>query len=61
MANLTSRELTALQEQLNAENILISKYKDMANNCTDKELATTFEDIALKHQSHYNMLFQFLN
>ncbi len=61
MANLTSKELSALEDQLNAELVLIAKYKSMANQCQDPKLSSTFDDVALKHQAHYNTLFQFLN
>lgn len=61
MANLTSKELTALEEQLNAEAVLVAKYKAMANDSQDPQLSSTLESIASRHQAHYNTLFQFLN
>lgn len=61
MSNLTNIELTALEEQLKSESVLVAKYNSMANECNDLELKNIFQDIALKHQAHYNQLFQFLN
>lgn len=61
MANLTSKELTALEEQLKAESVLVAKYKAMANDTNDMQLSTKLNEIASKHQTHYDTLFQFLN
>lgn len=61
MANLTSKELTALEEQLKAESVLVAKYKAMANDTGDSQLSAKLNEIANKHQTHYNTLFQFLN
>lgn len=61
MPDLTSKELTGLEEQLKHEGVLVAKYKQMANECTDPILANTLQDISNKHQGHYNTLFQFLN
>jgi len=60
MANLTSKELTALEDQLTQEDILVKKYRDMAANCTDAKLKSSMENIANRHQSHYNRLAGFL-
>ena len=57
---LTSKELTALEEQLSVEKVLIKKYRTIANNCTDKTLKSKCEEIATKHQNHYNKLLSYL-
>ena len=38
MANLTSKELTALEDQINSEQTLVKKYQAMASLCTDTKL-----------------------
>ena len=61
MANLSSKELTAIEDQLNLEETLIKKYKASAQQCTDPTIKTQMENIAQKHQDHYNRLITFLN
>ncbi len=60
MANLTSKELTALEDQLGYEQVLIKKYRTMSNQCNDTALKTRLEGIASKHQQHYDKLAGFL-
>ena len=45
MANLTSKELTGLDDQLGHEQILVKKYMAMACGCSDLALKTKFEQI----------------
>lgn len=60
MANLTSKELSALEDQLGFEDTLYKKYKAMSVMATDQKLKNEFESIAQKHQQHYNSLVSFL-
>lgn len=60
MANLTSKELTGLEEQLNAESILIKKNQTYAELSSDPQIKSKCEQIAAKHQMHYNTLLQHL-
>ena len=61
MANLTSKELTALEDQLGMEQLLIAKYKSVAGMTTDPKIKTKCEQIAAKHQEHYKRLLNHLN
>ena len=61
MANLTSKELTSLQEQLGSEQVLIKKFKAYANACSDQELKAKCEEVAAKHEEHYCRLLNQLN
>ena len=56
MANLTAKELTALEDVLGVEANLVKKYKMYAQNTQDIQLKNKCEEIALKHQNHYNTL-----
>ncbi len=56
MPNLSAKELTGLGEQLGLEQMLVAKYKAMASQATDKSLEQKFNDIASKHQCHYDSL-----
>lgn len=60
MANLTSKELTALEDQIGMEATLVKKYEAMACLCQDPAIAKDMNDFAAKHRAHYNTLTQFL-
>ncbi len=59
--NLTEKELTAIEDQLNGEKLLITKVKAYSQMCTDPELKQKCDCIAGKHQTHYDKLLSFLN
>ncbi len=61
MANLTEKELSYMEDSLTAEQLLIKKYQTYAMLSTDNEIKTTCEQIAGKHQQHYQKLLSFLN
>ncbi|MBQ8859556.1 MAG: ferritin-like domain-containing protein [Clostridia bacterium] len=60
MAEITSKELTSLSDLLSCEQLLVTKYKDYATCTTDPALKTKYEQIAAKHQQHFDMLFSHL-
>lgn len=60
MAQLTTKELTALDEQLNQELVYVKKYRTMSSQCTDPQLKQQLESIATRHQNHYNTLINHL-
>jgi len=60
MANLTSKELTALEEQISSEQVLIKKYESMASLCNDTKIQQDLNNFAGKHRGHYNTLISFL-
>lgn len=60
MANLTSKELTALEDQIGHEETLVKKYEAMAALCNDQKIARSFTTYADKHRQHYNTLVTFL-
>ena len=56
MANLTTKELAAINDQLGVEENLIKKYKMYAQSTQDMVLKQKCEDIANKHHNHFNTL-----
>lgn len=56
MANLTAKELSAIEDQLNCEQMLIKKYKAYAQAATDPQIKTTCEQLANQHKQHYDTL-----
>ncbi len=61
MANLTSKELSAIEDQLNCEQMLIKKFKAYAQIATDPQIKTTCEQIASQHRQHFDTLMGHLN
>lgn len=61
MATLTSKELTAIEDQLGIEENLVKKYKMYAEKSQDAQIKRKCEEIASKHQTHYNTLLGHLN
>ena len=56
MANLTSKELSAIEDQLNCEQMLIKKFKAYAETATDPQIKTTCENMAARHKTHFDTL-----
>ena len=56
MANLTSKELSAIEDQLGQEQLLVKKYKLYAQTATDPQIKTKCEQVAAKHQEHFDKL-----
>lgn len=59
--NLTSKELSAIEDELSCEQNLISKYQNYAETCTDTELKAKYEDTVTRHRKHYDALFSLIN
>ena len=60
MITLTSKELTALEDQIGSEATLVKKYEAMACLCADTRIQKQFNDFANKHRAHCNTLVSFL-
>ena len=61
MPNLSSKELSAIEDQLGVEQNLIAKYRTYASQVTDPQLKSKCEQVAAKHQSHFDKLLGHLN
>lgn len=61
MPNLTSKELSALEDQLGAEQLLVKKYQLVSQMTSDPQIRTKCDQIAQKHQEHFNRLMTHLN
>jgi len=60
MANLTAKELTALEDQISHEQTVVKKYEAMACLCGEQKMQQCLNGIAEKHRGHYNTLVSFL-
>jgi len=60
LPNITTKELSALDDQLSMEQVLVKKYRTFANQCSDTELRTKCNQIADRHQMHFDTLANYL-
>ncbi len=60
MVDLTTKELTALEDQLGLEQNMIKKYRMYSTLCTDPQLKAKCEQIAAQHTEHFNKLLSHL-
>ena len=60
MANLTSKELSGIEDELKCEQILVHKCTMYAQQTQDAALKSKLEEIAQKHQAHYDQLYSLL-
>ena len=58
MAQITSKELSAISDLLTVEENLIAKYKCYAAEANDAALKNQYEQIAQKHQRHFDQLYE---
>ena len=60
MNTLTAKELTALEEQLGSEVVLISKFQTYAEMATDPKVKSVCNAAATRHKKHYTILQKYL-
>lgn len=60
MANLTTKELAALEDQLGLEGVLCCKYEEAAQQCTDPHLQQQMRTYAKQHKNNYANLLGYL-
>lgn len=58
MAQISEKELSAINEMLNEEELLVKKFKMLASHTQDQKIKDEFSQIANKHQGHFNMLYR---
>lgn len=56
MPNISAKELSAIEDQLNFEQILIKKYNSYASMAQDPQIKSTCEQIAMQHKQHFDTL-----
>lgn len=60
MANLTTKELGALEDQLGFEKVMCCKYQDAMQQCTDQQLKGSYQQYADQHRRNYESLLNYL-
>ena len=61
MAQLSTKELAAIEDHLSAEKLLITKYKSYAQMCEEPQIKAKCEQLAGKHQKHHERLLTCVN
>ena len=60
MANLTTKELSALEDQLGFEQMCVCKYQAAARETNETELSNRFEQCAAQHRQNFSTLLLYL-
>ena len=60
MAQLSEKELSALNDLLADEQLLTKKFSMLAKQTNDSEIQQKFEQISQQHQGHVNALYEYL-
>lgn len=60
MSNISTKELSAIDDQLSYEAMLVKKYRSFSTQCTDPVLKSMCNQIADRHQQHFNKLLTYL-
>ena len=60
MNQLSEKELSCLNESLSEEELLVKKYQMLAQHTQDTEVKQKLEQVAARHQSHFNELYSLL-
>ena len=61
MAQLSEKELSFLQDLLSDEDLLVKKFKMLAEHATDENVKSKMLEISNKHQGHFNELYSKLS
>ena len=61
MAQLSEKELASIQELLSDEDLLVKKFKMLAEHATEEKTKTKMLEISEKHQKHLNELYSHLS
>lgn len=61
MSQLTQREFLFLEDLLHAEQLEVTKFRDFAQHVQDPQLKQMCEQMASRHQQHFERLFQVLS
>lgn len=57
MAQITEKELSAIEDMLTMEHNLVAKYQEYACKTQDPALKNKYEEMALRHQRHYDEIY----
>ena len=61
MSQLSEKELASIQELLADEDLLVKKFKMLAEHAQDEKVRSKMMEISDKHQSHFNEIYSKLS
>lgn len=61
MTQLSEKELSSIKDLLSEEDLLVKKYKMLAEHAETVELKSKMTSISDKHQKHFNELYSKLS
>lgn len=61
MAQLSEKELASIQELLADEDLLVKKFKMLAEHAENEQVKSKMLEISDKHQKHFNELYSHLS
>ena len=61
MAQLSEKELASIQELLADEDLLVKKFKMLAEHAENEQVKSKMLEISDKHQKHFNELYSKLS
>ena len=61
MAQLSEKELASIQELLADEDLLVKKFKMLAEHAQDSQVKEKMLEISDKHQEHFNEIYSHLS
>lgn len=60
MSQLSEKELSCINESLSEEELLVKKYQMLAQQSNDNEVSAKMEEIAQRHEKHFNQIYSLL-
>ena len=61
MAQLSEKELASIQELLADEDLLVKKFKMLAEHAENEQVKSKMLEISDKHQRHFNQIYSKLS
>lgn len=61
MSQLSEKELSTIKDLLSEEELLVKKFKMLAEHATDEAVKSKMLNISDKHQGHFNELYSKLS
>ena len=57
MTSITTKELSAISDLLTMEQTVVAKYRAFAEQTTDSAIKNCYEQLAMRHQRHFEELY----
>ncbi|MEY8515639.1 hypothetical protein AALC25_01680 [Lachnospiraceae bacterium 29-84] len=61
MNQISEKELSALNDLLSGEELLVKKFQALAEQCDDAEVKAKFTEISNEHKEHFRSLYSQLS